>query len=318
MAGMTAFRSATLALALLLAGQLHAQGMPAFTLDSVLTSLQRAAVVAQLGQEAPEVNARLDSLATAVRAEPGAGALTVEQLAAIVTGRKGGFLTVARWKPEAARYATSPAMRDALFRLARIGSSSIEPRLDDRVSREDARVLLAPLSALQSAVLRMSQGWNEDRLRRVELKYGPDAPTLNGLEVLLNYGAQWVPGLRPRADGTPSRYEIVAAYRTLDVSATPSLDTARVVASARLGLRSYFWNPDWGTGNRLRRLIKPRHMSLGLVLVGPSEKPLVRAWGPDHRRGVFAGWGDLHAAYVLESPRRILVGTSAKLVPYGF
>ena len=306
-------------LLVLVAGAAGAQeppALPAYTLDSIVTSLHRAASVAGLSGDAA---ARLDSLTRELRARPGAMELTVAQLAGVVTGMKAGLSGVARWNTDVARYATQPAFRDALLRLARVGSSSIEPGLEDRgLPNAEIRALLAPLSALHAATLRMSQAWNEEKLRRFELKYGPDAPTLNALEVLLNYGAQWIPPLAPRKDGAPNPLEIVAAYRTLDVAVAEGMDTARMVATVQLGVRRYFWNAEWGTGSRWQRLLRPRHASAGVILLGPSEKPFVRAWGPDHRRGVFLGWGALHAAYVLESPRRILVGTGKQLVPYAF
>jgi len=296
------------------------QGAPhsSYTLDSILTSLHRAAEIAQLATAAPDVSRRLDSLSNELRARPGATALNTEQLASVVTNTRSGLATVARWNPDVAKYATQPAFRDALLRLARIGNSSIEPKLDGRLSPQEIRALLAPLTALHAATLRMSQAWNEEKLRRFELKYGPDAPTLNGVEVLLNYGAQWVPALGPRSDGAPNPLEVIAAYRTLELAVNEAADTARMVATAQFGLRRYFWNANWGTGNRLQRMLRPRHASAGIVLLGPSEKPFVRAWGADHRRGVFLGWGALHAAYVFESPRRILIGTGKQLIPYAF
>lgn len=301
-----------------LAARAEAQEPPRYSLDSVMTSVEHAAQVARLWQDAPDVQRRLDSLLAFLRHEPGARDLDTEQLASIVTRTKPAFPAVARWNRDAARAATQPALRDALLRLARIGTSSIEPRLEGKVSDAEIRALLAPLSAVHAAVLRASQAWNERKLQRFELKYGPGAPTLNGLEVLLNYGAQWLPLFGPGADGTPSRFEIVAGYRALDVASSTGLDSVEVAASGRFGVRGYFWNPDWGTGNRLRRLLTPRHWSAGLVLLGPTEKPFDRAWGPDHRRGVFLGWGELQAAYVFEAPRRLLVGAGARLVPYVF
>jgi hypothetical protein len=161
------------------------------------------------------------------------------------------------------------------------------------------QTMLAPTFQLGRRVRDCATAKSDEKLRRIEIKYGEDSPSLNFVEVGANYLAQFVPKLGPTVDGWPSRYE-------------------NIVSAGQLGLRWYHWNPNWGSGSRIDQLKRPRHASFGAYAIGPDDRPLQKPWDKGNRFGAFVGWGDFHAAYVFEAPRRVLIGHGKLLIPYVF
>lgn len=298
---------------------LHAQ---VTTLADVLASLERAAGVAQLRTAEPIAAARLDSASRALR-EADAGRLTIDQVADAITRNRAGFGTVARWDPRMEQLLAQPWFRGALLTLPLVANGSVAPLLEERgVPRDSIRGLLAPTDELGRRVGERALASNQEKLRRYEIKYGPDSPRLNAVEVGLNYAGQlWLPFLQPSADGWPSRFEIIAAYRTAELTAFRGADDdleGHVVSAGQLGVRWYHFGERWGAGNRLQRVLRPRYGSAGAYVMGPRDLPLQRPWAKGNRPGLFIGWGGFHVAYVFESPRRFVIGTGTQLIPYVF
>jgi hypothetical protein len=182
---------------------------------------------------------------------------------------------------------------------------------DDRIDQ-----MLSPHRRLIGAARRAAQARNRRVLENFERKYGPGSPQLNAVEVALNYGAQFVPFLGTSALSGPNPLEIVASYNTLTVKvAGEDADKPAFVSAGRLGLRYYFFGGDWGSGRGVARYLKPSHMSLGLLTMGPQDDALRRVWGHGYRAGPFLGWGDLFAGYVTGSRYRVVVGTQKYLIP---
>jgi hypothetical protein len=298
-----------------------APGARQYTLGELLRSLDSSAARANLAADKPAAAAALDSISTLLRdakAEP----IAIGQIAQLIVARRVTVGEVARWSPEATSVVAQKWFRDAVLGLALIANGSILPALRAHgVPPAEIQSSLQPMLQLGTLVRACASAKSSEKLRRIEVKYGEGSPSLNLVEVGANYLAQWVPKLRPSPDGWPSRYELIAAYRPAEITASKSGDAdakASLVSAGQLGLRWYHWNPAWGTGSRLDQLKRPRHASLGAYAIGPNDKPLEKPWSKGSRVGAFLGWGDVHAAYVFESPRRLLIGHGKQIIPYVF
>lgn len=305
---------------LAIASSARAQQPPHYTVDDILSALQRGAERVHFDSTDAIADKKLDSLATLLR-DAGAGSVTVEVLADLIVRKRASIGDVARWDPKAAALMAQSWFRSAILMLPLIANGSLEPRLSATLPRPAVDSILAPTDALGRHVRERAMQQSEEKLRRFEIKYGPESARLNLAEVGLNYIAQWLPLLAPSRDGWPSRYEVVAAYRAMELTATKSASDdlrATLVSAGQLGVRWYHWRHDWASGGRLARMIRPRHASAGLYALGPRDAPLERPWANGNRLGFFLGWGSMHAAYVFESPRRVLIGSGKQLIPYVF
>lgn len=287
-----------------------------FTLDAMIDSLKRGATVARLDSVDPVANKKLDSIAAVLR-DAGAGSLRIGTLADVITGRRVRYADANRWDRRATDLLAQPWFRSAILLLPAIANGSLAGPLDARAPRE-ADGLLAPTEALRQAVQDQALAQGAERLRRLGVKYGSGSPSLNVVEAGVNYLFQWIPGLRSGPDGSPSRYEFLAAYRTLEVTTYGAGSAgARLVSAGQAGLRWYHWNEAWGRGSARAQLVRPRYASLGLYMVGPDDAPL-KFPSSVHKLGVFFGWGALHVAYVFDGSGRVLVGGDKQLVPHLF
>lgn len=213
---------------------------------------------------------------------------------------------------------TAPTARDieALDTL-----TAIMQRVYPIVLRDSAQLgndaiaaLMMPRNAWSYARRDYSIAQSTEKLRRFERKYGPGAPRLNAAEVLLNFGAQWLPGFKPDADGWPSRREVVASYVPTYLTVTDG--NARAVTVAELGIRSYLWTDGWG--GRAGGVLRPGHVSFGLAVTGASDGALASPWRGATRLGGFFAWGDAKVAFVGGRERRVLVTRQVQLVPWVF
>jgi hypothetical protein len=183
-----------------------------------------------------------------------------------------------------------------------------------RLTNDSIATLMFPRNAWSYARRNYSIAQSTEKLRRFERKYGPSSPRLNAAEVLLNFGAQWLPGFRPNADGWPSRREVVASYVPTYLTITDG--NARAVSVAELGVRSYVWSEGWGgkTGGVLR----PGHISFGLAFAGADDGTLKSPFRGSPRIGGFFAWGDAKVAFVGGRESRVLVTRQVQLVPWVF
>lgn len=312
--------AAAAAAALLCAGSVSAAQQSTHTLGDILSALQRGAEQVDFRTVEPAASQKLDSLTTLFR-QADAGSVPVETLAELIVRKRASVGDVARWDPRATELLTQPWFRSAVVMLLRIANGSLQPELTRRLQPPAVNEILALTDKLGRLVRQLASIQSEEKLRRFEIKYGPDSPRLNLAEVGLNYLAQWVPVLGPSADGWPSRYELVTAYRTMELTATKAANgdlSARLVSAGQVGLRWYHWKQGWGTGGRIARLTRPQHASFGAFAMGPRDAPLERPWGKGRRTGVFIGWGDVHAAYLFGDGRRVVLGSGKQLIPYVF
>lgn len=316
-------RTAALAVSLLACGT----AAQAQTLADMLTAVERAAQRAQLRTRDTAAQRVLDSLTALLRAS-GATTLTTAELRDITLGRRPRFGTIARWHQARYTAAGLASVDSAIAGVRQIANVHIVPLLP--LSTADVDALLKPLDDLGSEVRNAAQLVAEDRLRRYEIKYGPDSPRLNGAEVLANYAGQLVfpctklwpfPCLGVREDGGPSPYEIVIGYRTTDLTASDDGSGGfrpRIVSTGQLGLRLYDFGEGAGEGGRLARLRRPTHRAFGLFLMPPRDAPLISPLAARNRVGGFLGWGGLHLGYVGGQRERLVFGTGMQILPYLF
>lgn len=230
-----------------------------------------------------------------------------------VTGgeREARFAFVAR--AERPDYAPGLAEYDgpALDTLAMVMAQELPRALEAIVGEDSTDRLLEPLEAFNFARRSASIAMSLEKLRRYERKYGPGSPRLNGAEVLLNYGAQWLPGFRPNAEGWPGALEVVASY--VPVYLTMVDGNGRAVAVGEVGLRRYIWNQDFGGS-----LLKPAFVSLGLAVAGERDGAMAWPLRGERRFGAFIGWGEAKIAWVGGKEKRVMFTRQMQLIPWVF
>ena len=303
----------------------RAQQTPEYTLEDVLTSLRRAADTLDLARVSPAQNQALDSVSIMFRTA-GVTSLTIDQLAAIVTKSHATFGDVARWDPQPAGAAwTEPWFYDALVRLRRIANAAgtgIGPRLVAAYGSAVADHFIAPMDELETKILRRAQAKNAEKLRRYEIKYGPESARLNIVEVLINYALElpsWSP-LGPGEDG-PSPFELVAMYTTSEFTASRSADDKllpHVVSGAFTGLRYYRFDIDSAKRGRIKQFLSPQHVSAGAFFMGATDHALISPFEDGHRTGGFLEWGMARASFTVGHDWRVVVGVGKQVLPYLF
>lgn len=174
--------------------------------------------------------------------------------------------------------------------------------------------------------VRISEGL--EKLRRFERKFGPTSVKLNGLEVVLNYATQLLPGQRLFGvddQGWPRPFELVAAYRTtyatlVDATGPDKKYTPQAVSVAEFGLRHYNFGKTWGAedGSWLSRALKPATWSLGVVIAPQANGALRYPWRGESRIGPYLAWGGLKVGYLTGKDRRVIVSREVLVIPYLF
>ena len=292
-----------------------------YTLGGVVQRLQSAETLVNFAATNPVVDKRLAALSTYFVTAHATG-LSLADLADIVTRRSVSIGTVARWDRELVNSYTTRPFRDSVNSLATVAHGSLEALLQAKLNKHELDSLYKPIDSLGTLILLLAKDNNQEKLRRYEIKYGPASPQLNVAEVGLNYVAQLVvPGFLPTQDGYPTPYEIVATYRTTDLTAAQSSAshlTARVVSTAQLGLRIYGFTENCGKGSRFADLLNPCHSSLGAFFAAPSDGALSQPWRTASRSGFYLARGRYHVGYVFGAQQRLVFGTDQQILPYVF
>jgi hypothetical protein len=308
---------ATVALALASATTAHAQASE--TLGDIFGRLKAGESIVAFSTTTPLVARRLDGLDFYFR-RAGAMSLTLDELTDVYTRRRADLETVARWNRHVPQF--EPGFVDSLVALNTVAHGALQRALMEKLSKESLDSLYKPIDDFGTQVLVKARAANQDKLRRFYIKYGPESPRLNLAEVGLNYlGQVFIPGLLPSEDGMPSPYELVATYRTTDLTAAKSDAgelTGRVVTTAQIGVRMYGFSETCGQGGRFVELIDPCHSSAGAFVMGRRDAPLSKLWGSGQRAGVYVARGKYHLGYVFGAEKRLVFGVDQQLVPYVF
>jgi hypothetical protein len=210
-----------------------------------------------------------------------------------------------------------PGYDGMLDRARATANLELAPRLRERVGQDSANAILRPMDCADDVARAASQRANQEKLRRFERKFGPTSPRLNGLEVVTNWLAQRLPGFGVTSTGWPHPNEFIVGYKT--TWGTWADEQARAVSAAEFGVRTYIFANGWGeSDNVIGRLIRPGHVSYGLLTAPDVDGALKWPWQGDSRLGGFLGWGGLKVAYLFDRPRRVLVSRELMVIPYVF
>lgn len=207
--------------------------------------------------------------------------------------------------------------------LNRLFQSTVQAAIDS----VGVRASLEPVEQMMCLAREVRLMEGTEKLRQFERKFGPESVKLNGLEVLLNYGAQflpWPPLFGVSDDFSPRPWEIVAGYRTTYVTLARSSPggsrSPQAVSVAELGLRRYNFGKTWGNPDAgwLMRAIKPGVVSLGVVVASESNGALRNPFHGDARVGPYLAWGGLKVGLLTGSDRRVIVSRDVLVIPYVF
>lgn len=210
----------------------------------------------------------------------------------------------------------SPLEAAALDTLAMLMEQSLPGALNPILGRDSTARLLDPLDAFNAARRSRSMAESNEKLKRFERKYGPGSPVRNGIEVGLNYVAQFVPLFQPNAEGWPSRVELIASYVPTYVSVPTNEAKSRPVTVAEVGPRLFIWKPGWGGAKG--GVLRPGFVSFGVAVAGERDGALVSPFKGTSRFGGFFGWGNAKVAVIGGHAPRLLVTHTVHVIPFVF
>lgn len=224
---------------------------------------------------------------------------------------------VARLRQEAYRTVQAAPLDSAMQVLSgRLRQDDIRPVVRTAVGDSLNTAFVRASETARLLFLLTARDRTLQRLANYERKLGPQAPKLNGVEVLLNYAAQrWVPGFRGSPLGGPSPLEVITAY----VPTYGTVAGSRVVpaTASELGVRRYIFKRSWGTPG-WRSLLKPPYISLGAAVASDRQGTLTLPWEDRTRTGAFLGWGEIKLAYVPGRRGQVMLARQIQLIPFTF
>lgn len=297
---------------------------PSYTLEDVLVSLRKGADTLDLGRVNPAQSGALDSISAILRAAD-AAPLSIDDLAGFITKTHPSFSDVARWRSQPQAAWAQPWFYDALVRLRRLANaagSGIGPQLVAKFGAATADHFIAPMDELETKILRNAQAINTEKLRRYEMKFGPESARLNIIEVVINYLIErpsWSP-FAPGENG-PSPFELVSSYSTSGLTASRTADDkirAHLVAGAHAGFRFYRFSERQSAGNALQKFLAPKYVGGGAFFMGAQDRPLISPLENGHRSGGFLDWGPARAGFTLGRDWRAVIGVGKQILPYLF
>ncbi len=199
--------------------------------------------------------------------------------------------------------------------------------LRDSLVRLGRASLASPVDCVLRTLREQALRRQLENLRRFERKFGPSSVKLNFVEVLANYGLQFLPWptlTGVDASGSPRPWEAVVAYRTTYLTLTgvtgdSSKFSPQAVSTAEFGLRHYNFGESWGTGSStLSRMLKPGYWSVGVIIAPESNGAMRYPWRGESRWGAYVAWGNLKIGWLSGHDRRVVVSREVMLVPYVF
>lgn len=300
------------------AGLVHAQR--GGTLKDIVADVRRAEQASDFATVNPANAALLDAALTRLDASHAAG-FSYSQLASVISSRRPSFRAIARWEPDRYDLRVEPTFFADLIMMSGVATNQLADAITQKLGEAETDRLLARIDTLHGAVLATAKAQNLEKLRRYEIKYGPNSPRLNAPEVGLNYLAQRMPGFGPTSDGWPGPLEIVATYSTTELTVVRNTNRdlrARVVSASHFGLRKYQFGKGWGNGGGFTGILKPAHIAAGATLMGPTDQVLGSPFRRGRRAGGFVSWGDILVGFVAGPERRVLLSRNLKVIPYLF
>jgi len=310
-------RALILVVTLLCVASLTIAGEPA-TMADFVGAVREAAGSAGLAVAEPDRSEELE-VNLAIIEVSGVDPLSVEEVAANLC--RPGLMTLSR--RNRAQYAFGSLAAHELSRLQvatdrvrQIANDYIYESLSFAVGEATADGIFEPLTDYHRAILSESLGHNLEKMRRFEKKFGPRAPRLNGLEVVVNLFLQPVPGFYPTDEKGPGPLEIVASYDTAYLTVVD--EEPELISTAGFGIRYYLLGDGWGEEDGFTGFLKPGYLSLGVLVAPEEDGALVWPWQGEERLGGFLTWGELKLAYVGGDEDRFMVSREFQMVPWLF
>jgi hypothetical protein len=199
--------------------------------------------------------------------------------------------------------------------------------LGDSLVRLNRTSLANPADCVLRSLREPALARQLENLRRFERKFGPSSVKLNFLEVLANYGLQFVPWPKlvgVDATGSPRPWEAIVAYRTTYLTLTgvtgdSGTFSPQAVSTAEFGLRHYNFGESWGTGSStIARMLKPGYWSIGVIVAPENNGAMRYPWRGESRWGPYLAWGNLKVGWLTGRDKRVVVSREVMLVPYIF
>lgn len=278
------------------------------TLGALIRSASAGDSLARFRETSPAAHAFFERMLARLN-RPALDSVRLQTLAE----QRVGFQTVLRKQHTPVVTATEAAAIDT---LATIMAQTLPGALTPTLGRDATARLLDTLEAFNGALRRRSMVESTEKLRRFERKYGKDSPVRNGVEVVLNFAAQWVPLFQPNAEGWPSRVEVIAAYVPTYISVPTTEWKSRPVTVAEVGPRLFIWRKGWG-GDK-GGVLRPGFVSFGVALAGERDGALNSPFKGTSRFGGFFGWGNAKVAVIGGASPRLLVTHTVHLIPWAF
>lgn len=262
-----------------------------------------------LGARTAEVQSNVDKLC-----DPRVAAFTLRTL---VGDKPATFTAVARRQQEAYHEVARVPLRDVTVLVDRELREDADMRRAIRTALPDVSTPFVEVTEVARRLFLEEAGARSLRhLANYERKLGPQAPQLNGVEVLLNYSAQrWLPGFAPSIKRGPSPLELIANYAP-DYATRADSKTVAVSAS-EFGVRGYLFGDNWGKTGKAG-ILKPSYWSLGALVVSDKNAALSWPWDGRTRTGVFVGWGEVKVGYVAGRKGSVLITRQMQFIPYLF
>jgi hypothetical protein len=288
------------------------------TIADIFAGLNEGASRINFAASDPDLVQHIQSLETFMR-QLGAYNYGVDVAADVFTGATPGYVSVLRVNKGQYELWSRTGLRDSLIMLKRIANGTLRQKLNATLGDTARKRLYAPLDTFDLRILSAGVALNTERLRRYEIRYGLNSPTFNLAEAGLNYAAQlWLPSLFGGTVDGPSRNEIVATYRTTDLTASTDSTAIRIVTSAQLALRRYTYWQDCGTGNALQKVVRPCHYSVGWFVMAAKETPLRSLLRERTQSGIYVSSGNYHLGIIPSNDAKVVFGVDTKILPFVF
>ena len=291
----------------------------AATMADFVSSTREAAVRSGLIARAQGMSEQLESNLAIIEAS-GIDPLSVKEVAAGL--HRPGLMALSR--QNSLEYLLGPPTGDehvrlqaAVDRIRQIANEHIYESLVEAVGDEAANELFLPLTEYHRAILSESLEHDLKKMRRFEKKFGPRAPKLNAVEVVVNLVAQRLPGFYPTEEEGPGPLEIVASYEPAFLTLVD--EELELISTVEFGIRYYLLGDGWGEDYGLTGMLKPGYFSLGVLVASEEDGTLL--WpldDPNPRVGGFVSWGAVKLGYLGGDEARFVVSREFEAIPWLF
>lgn len=270
-------------------------------------TLASPTVIATLGADTADARAQ-----TAIICDPLLASFSLRALAGRAPAPLAAVARVRTNGYSEARHGIFDAMSDL---RATLRAPGVRVPILRAIGPADSAMLVRASETAQGLLSGVARDAALARLARYERKLGPTSAKLNGLEVLLNYGAQWIPVFRPSPLKGPSPWEIVASYTPAYVTSVGG--RVQPVSASEFGLRHYLFGEAFGAPGP-RGIVLPTYWSAGVLTTSDRNGALVWPWEGKTRTGAYVSWGATKVGYIPGRHGAFLMSKQFQAVPFVF